>query len=275
MSLLFFKNTCDCNVNLISPFRIFGVGNNNAFLAIAIGLVAVGIKFIIKWYKQQKQNLELTNLKAKVDLQILKTRIQPDFLFGSLMSLHERIQSEFLGSTTMILKFSEILSYILYDCDQEFISLEKELEVLKEYIILERMKFGRKSSINLSQTGNPEKKLIVPSLILLLHQDYFNFLHNNNILVTITDITIEIEKNNLRLLITFHHLKQNIQQISLNDIIIDTRKRLDLFYEDNYQLQLIQKKSCDIIEVRIFLMADNEIIRPAAHILKSDLYETI
>lgn len=276
MAILFFRNTCDCNINLISPYRIFGIGNNNAFLAIAIGLVAVGIKFTIKWYKQQKHNLELANLKVKSDLEVLKTKIQPDFLFHSLVSLYNKIQSGYSGSSKIVLKFSEILSYTLYDCEPEFLLLEKELEILNEYISFERMTSGTDCIINLSQTGDPQKKWIIPSLLLSLLQDYFNFLHNNNVTGIVTDIKINIAENNLTLLIEIHQLKKDTHLINLNHFIAVIRKRLDLLYKNSYQLRQIHENFQEAIELTLHLREPDPILTADQNPFKKSFsYETV
>ncbi|WP_202552223.1 histidine kinase [Ginsengibacter hankyongi] len=253
MTILFFKITCNCNVSLMSPFRILGFANNNAFLATAIGLVAVGIRFSIEWYKQQKQNLALATLKSKSDLQVLKSRIQPDFLFHSLMSLYQKIQSGYSGSSKLVLKFSEILSYTLYDCEPEFIPLEKELVIIQEYVGLESMTNNGDCVFNLNHSGDAAGKWIVPSLLLSILQDYFNLFYINKVEAIKTDIKINIGEDHLAFLLSVQPLKENLPLVDLDNVFAGIRERLDLLLKSNYRFKLQHENVRDTIEIDIGL----------------------
>jgi sensor histidine kinase YesM len=93
----------------------FFLGFHNVVIAIIISTLVLGIKLAKDAYIQQEANLELARQKARTELQLLKTRIDPQFLFGSLDIIQAKIDSHSPDSPAAILELSEILSNILYE----------------------------------------------------------------------------------------------------------------------------------------------------------------
>ena len=173
MAILFFETTCNCDVATLKPITVFGYGNNNAFLAIAIGCFATGIKFVKEWYLQRKQVLQMENERVEAELHSLKTSIQPDFLFQSLQSVKKNIEAGTAQSPKMILQLSDVLSYLLYDCNTDFISLYQELSAVKKYILLEENKTSYEFSVDITLKEGFKNVLIVPSTLLSFLQHCF------------------------------------------------------------------------------------------------------
>lgn len=254
MAVLFFKKTCNCDIATLKPITVFGYGNNNAFLAIAIGCFAAGIKFVKEWYLQRKQVLEMENERIKTELQTLKTSIQPDFLFQSLKSLKKNMENGFPESAKMILQLSDVLSYLLYDCNAEFISLYQELSAVKQYILFEENKTGYHFFININLKEELKKFSVVPSVLLSFLQDCFINLNNNDEKQLRIHVECSIQTNELFFLFSVSEIKKMKLSCSFPDEIINNFKsRLEKFYASKYLLKTNFQDSLMEISLRLIL----------------------
>lgn len=169
-SVLFYKLAGVSNLN----FRKIAVqGYGNVCQAILISGFALGMKLAKTWYRQQKENLALAKQKTAKELQLLKARIHPDFLFRSLDSLYDKINSGSPAATTMILKLSDLLSYILYECDAPLVPLEKELTITEDFISIAKLNFGDRLKITSEINGDTKNKFIAPLILLSFLQNSF------------------------------------------------------------------------------------------------------
>jgi hypothetical protein len=91
------------------------LGIHNVAIGIIISGFLLGIKLGKNGYLQEKANLELARRKARTELQLLKTRIDPQFLFHSLHELQVKVNSGSADSPAAILELSDLLSAILYE----------------------------------------------------------------------------------------------------------------------------------------------------------------
>lgn len=231
------------------------IGNNGINIASIMALVGLGIKFTKNWYLQQVQNHILARQKITSELKLLKARIQPGFLFESLQVLYDKISSDKNLAAEMLLKFSDLLSYMLYECDDDFVLIQRELIIMEEFIALEKIMQGTKLKIETNITGEASGNYI-PSFILLplvqncviaLHDDLQKEPH-------CIEMKIHTENNNL-------YFKMNIQPadtITLRDIypaIIDAIiNRLETFYVNKYELKFVEDEGKFVVIMSLLLL---------------------
>jgi len=254
MGVLCFKKTCNCDIATLKPITVFGYGNNNAFLAIAIGCFAAGIKFVKEWYLQRKQVLEMENERIKTELQTLKTSIQPDFLFQSLKGLKKNMENGFAESAKMILQLSDVLSYLLYDCNAEFISLYQELSAVKQYILFEENKTAYQFFININLNEELKKYSVVPSILLSFLQDCFINLDNNDEKKLRIHVECSLQTNELFFLFTVCEAqKTKLLSHFHNETINNFKSRLEKLYANKYFLKTNFQDSLMEITLRLNL----------------------
>jgi LytS/YehU family sensor histidine kinase len=277
MAELFFKATCNCDVKKLNPLFVFTYGNNNAFLAVAIGCIATGIKFAKGWYIQRKQVLEIKNQKIKKELQALTRNIHPDFIFHSLNSLETNIKAGSDVSADMILKFSDILSYVLYDCDTDVVLLKDELKTVREYLLLEQIKMKGLFAVHFKQEGEIKSDfIIVPSLLLSFLQNCFALIYEQD--NSQVNVEIDIKENYLDLYLSIHQpVSLENPELNWHKILDDFRVRLQKFYPARHILETTFITDCQILTTLKLALSER-----SKHILKSDpdqlkagIYETI
>lgn len=127
-----------------------------------LSFLASGIKIAKTLYLQQQENTKLMKERSQNEIRIAKGRIQPAFLIRSLNIIYSNICKMEPDAPQQILRLSEILSYILYECNENLVLLEKELEMTRIMIDMEKIKYDNQFELLLETSGDFENKYIRP-----------------------------------------------------------------------------------------------------------------
>ncbi|MGE4586709.1 MAG: sensor histidine kinase, partial [Mangrovibacterium sp.] len=127
--------------------------------------------------KEKKTKLEIGELrkeKAESELKFLKTQINPHFLFNALNNIYTMTYIRDNSASEKIAMLSDMLRYILYDCGSDFISLDKEIKYIRNYIEFQQLKTENKQNITfLCQAENGNYQL-APMLLIPFIENGFN-----------------------------------------------------------------------------------------------------
>jgi len=134
---------------------------------------AAAIKLIKRWYLKQKEKERIEKEKLITDLQLMKAQIRPGFLFSSLDQIYEAAQKQSPKAPGLLLKLADLLSYLLYECDESKVPLEKELNMMKEYMTLEKARYGDKLELEIVIKGDTTNQKIAPLLLLPFIENSF------------------------------------------------------------------------------------------------------
>lgn len=128
----------------------------------------LALKLSIDWYAQQSaiQKIKVEKLNAEVDF--LRAQVNPHFLFNALNNLYALTLKKSDEAPATVLKLSGLMEYMLYESNEEYIPLDKELEYVYNYIELERLRSDKNADIRIEVNGAAEECLIPPFLILPL-----------------------------------------------------------------------------------------------------------
>ena len=147
---------------LISP----GQQLNVFFGLLAICLFPVLISFLAYALVVDRRRLQLERNQLHLELGYLKSQINPQFLFNTLGSLHQLTRTRDARAGDMVLHLADLMRYTLYETDTELVLLSRELEFLKDYLALERLRRPGTVHITHEATGTPTHHQLAP---LLLH----------------------------------------------------------------------------------------------------------
>lgn len=234
------------------------MGNNGINIASFMTLVALGIKFTKNWYLQQIHNRMLARKKIVNELKLLKTRIQPGFLFESLQSLYNKISSDKNQAAGILLKFSELLSYMLYECNDDFVLVKNVLMITNEFIELEKMMKETKLTFAATINSGINGKYIPSFILLPLIQNCVIALHNNlKNEPDYMEIEIYAQNNILYCSISIQPSNTGAVREIYADIINTFTNRLEIFYSNNYTLKLAEKEEGKFIITLSLLLLDN------------------
>lgn len=201
-------------------------------------VITVAFKFSLDWYqqKQQLQKMELEKLHAEV--KYLRTQVNPHFLFNILNNLYSLTLKKSDAAPGMVLKLSEMMEYMLYDTDKNFVELDKEIKYLRNYIDLEKLRKGNHVTIEFNVTGNPCELKIAPFIFLPLIENAFKHgiskLINNaylraHLIIEHHEIWFKLENNKLNFL-----QKDEYSGIGLSNL----KQRLLLIYPNRHTLSI-------------------------------------
>ena len=193
---------------------------------------------IHQFFVQVKESKQLEIDKIKSELSFLKTQLQPHFLFNTLNNIYSLTfdNSQLAGKS--ILRLSGLLRYVLYESDTEMVDLQKEINHLKEYIELEKIRFAARLELSFNISGNVSDKKIIPILLIPFLENAFKHASNNlNEKIWIT-IDLIVKENNLSFTVensVFLEGKTQVHNSYSGIGLENVKRRLALLYK-NYTL---------------------------------------
>ncbi len=223
--------------------------------AMTVAGIAVAIKFIKHWYLKEQRNLELQRENSEAQLMLLTAQVHPHFLFNTLNNIYSQIQTESPKGSKMILELSDMLRYILAEGNKINVPLLKEIEMIHDYINLEKVRYGNKLEIHLSlpeETGNLQ---IAPLLLLPFVENCFKhgtykFLSNPWI-----NLKIEIKENNLYFkLINGKEVNVPKEIPKSGTGIPNVKKRLNLLYPGKHKINISDDEDVFVVNLWLQLM---------------------
>lgn len=203
--------------------------------------VATAIKLLKQSYQNQKLNQQLVNEKLEAELNMLKAQIHPHFLFNTLNNIYALALEKSEATAEGILKLSDLLDYMLYDCNVPFIALDKEIKLINDYIELEKLRYGKRLKVNMQVTGNTSGKQIAPMLILPFVENSFKHGSSKELNETRINIDLKVALNAIDLRVENSRSNSRVKDnngysegIGLNNV----KRRLELIYKGKYQLEI-------------------------------------
>ena len=194
------------------------------------------LKFTVDWFLNERVQRDLENQRLSAELSFLKSQINPHFLFNSLNSIYSLAYQKSDTTPEAILKLSEIMRYMLYECNDNKVELTKELQYLQNYIDLQKIRFGNKAFINFEVTGEVTNQHIVPLLLISFIENAFKHGIANDALAPIK-LKINLEDGHLYFFI--QNKKHTHNRDSSGGIgLANVRRRLDLLYPGKYNLDI-------------------------------------
>ncbi len=167
---------CSCPLATISSRRLFGLTFINASHALVIGMIILGFSFTKKWISDQKEIKNLKKQKIQNELETLKANIYPDFLLQSLTSIRKKVREDRSGHSKMLIKLSDVLSYILYECKQETVPLKREISMISSLIDIEKVNKSGALTISFTCEGALEAFSIKSLMLFPVLHYYFSSL---------------------------------------------------------------------------------------------------
>lgn len=204
------------------------------------------------WMSKQKAFLSAEKEKVNAELQLLKAQIHPHFLFNTLNNIYSFSLERSPKTPQMILKLSSLLSYMLYECKINDVLLEKEIEIMKNYIDLEKERYGNRLEISINIEGDIHDKFIAPLLFLPFLENSFK--HGTSEQLEKPWLSIDISVKNYQLRCKIINSKNEISLPHENGIgIMNVQKRLRYLYPEKHELKLNDEGSYFIVSLLLDL----------------------
>jgi hypothetical protein len=224
-----------------------------------VAATAVIIKYLKYWWLKQKEGQRLEKEKIHAELQLLKAQVHPDFLFKTLNNIYAHAVSSSPRTSGMLLKLSDLLSYMLYECDRPVVPLEKEIEMMKEYMQLEKIRHNDEPEIEMNIKGELAGKNIAPFLLLPFIENSFKHCRQMTEQFWI-NMDIRVEGDNFSMKLT-NGISESLSGQSLLNTngLANVQKRLSLLYPGIHELKMTTEQEMFIVFLNIRL-TDNAAI---------------
>lgn len=217
----------------------------------AVGSVAAVIKLMKTYYLENSENERLLQKKNSHELELLKSQLNSRFLFDALQGIQHHINDHSPDSSKLILKLSDLLSYILYETEEATVPLHKEIEIIEGYLQLEREGHAHGIDIRITQHGDISEKRIVPLVLLPLVEGCFE--HSGadqegagillDFTVTTVALLVTLKVRNFR---TFNH---DMFQRSLR--VKNVKQRLTSYYPEKHALEMTGENSNYVMQLKM------------------------
>jgi two-component system, LytTR family, sensor kinase len=238
-----------------------------------IAFSATVIKLIKIWLKKNKEAQQANEekyqaeLKLKeAELKLLKAQVHPHFLFNTLNNLYGLTLEASKKAPEVVLKLSALLDYMLYKCNTKTVLLNNEIEHLKNYIDLEKLRYDDELEIIFNHHGNIGNIQIAPLLLIPFVENSFKHGVNNS--QEKPWIKIDLKTENEELIFKIENSKNRekiIDSIGYTDGIglKNVKQRLDLSYKDHYLLDINEDEN--IFSVKLVINLQKEPIEDKMH----------
>lgn len=255
---------CGLSISLIFfGFRQVIFSDAREFISITITLfviaaihggIALVIRGFVTWYEEIKLKEELAQRNFQMELALIKSQINPHFLFNTINNIDVLITRNAQLASEYLNKLSDILRYMVYETKTEKISLAKELSYLEKYLELQKIRTTNPDYVTLTVTGEVGNLTITPMILFPFIENAFKHTENSKkynsikILITINEGQFYFECEN-----SYQKnmpQKQDVGGLG-NELI---KKRLMLTYPEKHLLKIIDNGS--IYQVKLTLYED-------------------
>ncbi|MGZ2368325.1 sensor histidine kinase [Ancylomarina sp. YFZ004] len=226
--------------NQISKVLIMALFKTNFFV-----VTSSLFHFVKEWMKLKDENLRYTEKaqeQLEAELSLLKGQVNPHFLFNTLNNLYSMSLHDSKKTPEMILKLSQLLSYMLYECKDEMVNLEQEIAFVRNYIALEAIRVEDIAEVHFEVTGNNPGHKIPPLLFIPLIENAFKHGISSDVEHTDIRINLLIDDNKIEL-----NTENPYDETRIDDEnnhkglgLENVSKRLELLYPNKYKLDINQ-----------------------------------
>jgi hypothetical protein len=236
------------------PFEWTGRLIQNMDYTFLILLSSIGIVFIRELFKRQHIVDQLRWDKLQLELEQLKSQVQPHFFFNTLNNLYSLSLQGSPKTSVTIANLSGIMRYVLYEAREEKVLLAKEIAFLHSYIELEKIRHTDENIIQFNVQGNPGGILIEPLLFLPLIENCFKHSLAHKIPGNQVQIAMTIDEEEINFQTTNLVMAKPADKMQEGGIgLYNVRKRLGLLYPGRHQLLVNEEGSRFLVTLSIQL----------------------
>jgi two-component system, LytTR family, sensor kinase len=209
-----------------------------------MSLITAGISTLVKitsdWAKQTRVQKELETRTIQSELNFLKSQINPHFLFNTLNSLYALSLKKSDEAPEVVLKLSEMMRYMLYECNEKNVPLSKEVAYIRNYLSLEKLRH-KHLDVQFDVEGEVGSLNVSPLIFIAFIENAFKHGASNAISPGFVHIHMLIDKNEINLYVENSKPdKQPTMEHKRNGGIglVNVKRRLEILYPQAYHLDI-------------------------------------
>lgn len=221
--------------------------------------IAISVISVLQRIEKENQRIknELKSEKLDMELRFLKSQMTPHFLFNALNNIYSLVYTEDKNAPQSVLNLSDMLRYVMVDCQVDLISIEKEIKYIDAFIDFQQMSMENKSNVIFEKKIENHDFKIPPMILQPLVENsfkhsrlvsdpngfvHFYLLQENNDLIFIARNSIK----GMSLSVVDSNKKVH-SGIGLENV----KKRLELYYGENYSFEAMQENNKYVVTIKI------------------------
>lgn len=195
------------------------------------------LKFTTDWFSNERIQRSLESQKKDMELQFLKSQLNPHFLFNSLNNIYSLAYQKSDKTADAVLKLSEIMRYMIYESNDSWVALSKEVEYVQSYIELQKLRFKDGAAVELTLNGEIDAQRIVPLILISFVENAFKHGVAND---PADPIRINIIANQKILHFSITNKKNKTNKDAMGGVgLSNVERRLQLLYPERYKLNIV------------------------------------
>lgn len=224
---------------------------DNFVYGLCCSVIASMLYLTQKWSEQQDQvkNSQINQLQT--ELKYLRSQINPHFLFNSLNTVYGHIDINNNLARDMMVQFSDLLRYNLYEADVEMIELEKEIKYLQDYVALQKARSNDNMRVSLKVEYENATAKIAPLIFMAFVENAFKYASRGDQFINLISIALKEKAGKIDFTCdnSFDDAEIESGGIGLNN----AARRLELLYKDRYALDIKREKNIFYVHLTLAL----------------------
>ena len=229
-----------------------------------VGGLFLAIVIAKNLFRQQELLLKTQQEKLAAELEALKAQVHPHFLFNTLNNLYALTRRQAPEAPNVVLRLSNLLSYVLYECNAPEVPLNQEIQFLKNYVALEQLRYGDRLDVSLNFTGDIHGQKIAPLLLIPFLENAFKHGTSEQLDQSWISLNLAVEGHTLTFQLLNSRDPDGDETHLLGGIgLQNVRKRLDLLYPDRHDLRVQADADTFMVTLKLELSEQPEQRQPA------------
>jgi len=230
----------------------------NHIVAVVLGELYVialvtTIKLTYDWIYELNRSKDLKKVQLQMELDLLKSQIQPHFFFNTLNNLYALTLAKSNVAPSVVLKLSDIMQYVLYEVKEPLINLFDEVKYVQNYLDLERLRYGDRIDASIEIGGELENVKVPPLLFLPFIENCFKHGAYGD-----DPMRVAISFNNVNDGFLYFKVENSIDRTEKTPSsggigIQNVTRRLELLFKQNFELsyQIVNAKYCVSLKIPV------------------------
>jgi LytS/YehU family sensor histidine kinase len=193
------------------------------------------LKFYFEYRRTEKQRIQLAVINKDLQLNLLKQQLSPHFYFNTLNNLYGLARQNNIKLSAALHQLSNIMQYVIVDCNQPKVLMSEEVIFLQSYIALEKLRYEQNTVIEMEVNGKPNGQTIMPLLLIQFVENAFKHGMKEKSEKNWMKIRMDIQKNELLFKVNNSYYETTATAgIGINSV----KSILDLQYEGRHEIAL-------------------------------------
>jgi two-component system, LytTR family, sensor kinase len=220
-----------------NAFQSFTWVRHILFVLVYIFSTSIAVADMLLRYRKRHELAELE--RSKAELALLKSQVNPHFLFNTLNSIYYLAANRDEKAAEATLQLSDIMRYTMADASADFVPLCKELEFLGKYINLQKMRLTSKTSASFRYPASSGQFYIAPMLLIPFAENCFKYGVSTRTESTIA-IIVSIGANSCLKAKFYNSISSRPEQAGTGTGIANARKRMEATYPGAHKLEIFE-----------------------------------